>query len=217
MKKISAEYSFKVTPEKGGYRYAVKPVPYGRSLGIKIGFFVFVFTGIPILSLTDILGVLPIGFIIVGLLTYAITKGILWLINNKIRQASDFYIDQDILELRGHQYERHHISSLFIKHPRNGVYDYGHGGSGFIVAGSSVSGVLAASMMTSAIQLNRELSASFYKSIHANQYGLFILFGERQIKLTGGLTENSAKLLIDKIIENHSINQKAQLQHAQLY
>ena len=204
MNNVKANYSFEATPVEKGYSYNVKPRPYGRRLGVWIGFLVALILFIPVGSIAGSSGSILIRLVILAVITFLTTKGILSWINNKIRKPSTFYIDNEVLKLNGHNYPREDISGLYIKHPREGAIDYGHGGGTFIVGGSSISGVLGASLLSSGIQLNRELSASLWKSIHANQYAIYMLFGEKKIKIAGGLNETSSKLLFDQIVKNHS-------------
>lgn len=117
--------------------------------------------------------------------------------------------------MRNKSYDRAHVSALYIKHPKDGVKDYGQGGGTFIVAGSSVGGVIASQMLSSGMQLNREIGVSLFRSIHSNGYMLYFAYGEKKVKLAGGMSENASKLLFDKITANHSSGTERSSKHNQ--
>ena len=204
MMEQAANYSFDIRQENGGYRYTVKPTSYGLNLGIKLGLFVGFFLSFPIIGFADMHGATGFGVFLWLIFTGGMTYGIIWLVNNVIRRPSEFLIANDRIEINGKSYDRKHVTSLFIKHPREGVQKYGNGGGSFVIAGTSVGGVIASNLMASGMQLNREISASFYKSVNKYRYMLYFGYGEKKVKLAGGMPERGAELLFDKVVANHS-------------
>lgn len=200
----AANYSFDARQESGGYRYTVRPTPYGWNLGIKIGIFITIFVSLPVMGIASVKGATGLGVFLAMLTTGGLTYGIIWLVNNIIRKPSEFFISKDKIESKGKSYDRKHVSNLFIKHPKDGIHDYGAGGGTFVVAGTSVGAVVAGNMMASGMQLNREFSASLHRSIDKYRYMLYFGYGEKKFKLAGGMSESAAKLLFDKIVANHS-------------
>lgn len=210
MNQVTANYSFDIHQENDGYRYQVDPKPYSWNLGIKLGLLIGFFLSFPIIGIADMKGNISLGVFLWIIIVSGIVYGILWLVNNLVRHPSTFFISDQKIEVRGKSYDRVHVSALFIKHPKKGVQEYGQGGNTFIVAGSSVGGVIASQMLASGMQLNREIGASLFNSINNYRYMLYFKFGEKKIKLAGGMTESASHLLFDKIIANHSRSKKEQ-------
>ena len=198
MSEVKANYSFDVQKQGNGYQYDVTPAKYGVWFGVLITFPVAVLLVMPIVLLFQISAI--IGFILV----IPAVMGVVWVINNKIRKPSQFNITDSKIEINGKSYDRKHVTNLYIKTPRGNVDSYSASQSNFVYAGTGMSGFATATAMNTAHTAHRAYSESLNKVVDKARFKVMIRYGDKDVKLAGGLTENSARNLYDTIVKNHA-------------
>lgn len=145
-------------------------------------------------------------------MTLALAAGTFFLLNY-FRKDGCFSVSDTALILEGKEYPMSHVSKLFIKAP--GGYEQTteltKSTHGFIIGGdrSTRIGMGAASAVTGAVgvvgQAGSLAMQSSRRSIQKQHgkinYSVGFIYGEKEIKLAGGLTENTAEVLLNKVIE----------------
>jgi hypothetical protein len=144
--------------------------------------------------------------------------GSTFLILNLSRSQGRFSVISDAaIILNGRQYNKDHINRFYVKAPSmqeevhpvvvHNPMPYNRFGMG----GDRVNqiGMGAATAVTGAVSIVAQagglMMQSSKKSIHKHyrkiNYSIGFMYGEKEVKLAGGLTENTADVLLDKVMQ----------------
>lgn len=133
------------------------------------------------------------------------------IIMNLMRKPGTFTLKQDGIALNGANYPYSDIASVYIKSPRGQITNEVNGKAGFlfVFGGDRVQsiGLGAASTVAAATsglamaggQLSHAAGKGIMNSIRAKSYKICFLFGNKEITLARGMTENESIQLLRAI------------------
>lgn len=128
-------------------------------------------------------------FLVIGL-----PVGVVFLIN-QLRTGGTFTIGENAVQLNGVSYAYKDITSFYVRTPK------GERSTMVIYQGSTGFGVPGAinSLGNSAMAASAASGAAIRERLREKSYKVCMLFGEKEIALASGLTERSAKVMLEKI------------------
>ena len=193
----TAQYSFtvedthngkRVTYQKGKHGFAAGCLFYFVAGGVISGLFGFLI--IQVLDLEqNLFLILALGFSVSILVSALFVR---W--RNKLRQDGVFEITPNAIIIDGKSFSRNNIHRLFIVDPRgNATRQAGTP----ILVGGSVAGTAAATAAQVQFGILHVLTSQVMKI----KFKVKFRYGELDIVLAEGLTENSSKALFDKTKE----------------
>ncbi len=139
------------------------------------------------------------------------------LVMNLLRRPGSFTLKKDGVSLGGSVYPYVDIPSLYIKSPRGQISNQINSKSGYVFAFSSDpvqnTGYGAASALATtagnvvgvATQISGAAGKGIANSIRAKSFKICFLFGNKEVTLASGMTENQSIQLL-RAITNHSSN-----------
>ena len=133
------------------------------------------------------------------------------IIMNLLRKPGIFTLKQDGITLNGANYLYSDIASVYIKSPRGQITNEVNGKAGFLFvfggdrvqsiglgAASTVAATTSGLAMAGG-QLSQAASKGIMNSIRAKSYKICFLFGNKEITLASGMTENESIQLLRAI------------------
>ena len=203
---VKADYSFNV--EKNGTTYTItyKRAKYGVGILFSLLFPAMLVSFFLIMAMHGSLQ----GWII---LTIALLAGT-FLLLNLLRQEGRFSIAEKALIVGEKEFDKAHVKNFFIKAP--GGYEQTTettrtAGSGFIYGGDRVSriGTGTASAVTGVVGgvaqagglMMRSSRKGIQKAHGKINYSVGFMYGEKEVKLATGLSEQTAEVMLDKVID----------------
>ena len=200
-----APYSFAVEEQDGAYDIKYEKAQYNVLMIFPLIVVIAVLTALPALMMST-------GF--TAWLWFCVLVPVaIYVVLNATRKGGSFVVARDRLSVDGKDYDRQHISDLYIKVPNGPTHTEpirGHT-SFFAVGGDRVErmGMGAASAVASTASAGvsamsmagQGAMSSIIKQYNSKNFQIGFLYGEKKIRLAGGLSENTASAMYRKVME----------------
>ncbi|MBE7172469.1 MAG: hypothetical protein INR73_17925 [Williamsia sp.] len=203
---VKADYSFNVEKTGSTYTVTYKRAKYGIGILFSLLFPAMLVSFFIVMAMHGSLQ----GWIVLTIVMLAGT----FLLLNLLRKDGRFSIAEKALIVGEREFDKAHVKNFFIKAP--GGYEQTAettrtSGGGFIYGGNRVSriGTGAASATTGVIGgiaqagglMMRSSRKGIQKAHGKINYSVGFMYGEKEVRLATGLSEQTAEIMLDKVID----------------
>jgi len=198
-KTVRATYNFEVVPINNTYQ-----ITYSKDkIGVGLGCGIFVL--IMLLTITipnPLFRKNPLIAFIIHIILAIVATILIQRLINRSRKNEHFTISKEYIEINNKQYLIKEITKIYIKDPRGNLQRQisNNGAGSFVIGGTGITaiGVGIAGTASSGARATSEIMNN---AIRKASYRIAFLYGNKEITLAKGLSENNAIVLFDKTME----------------
>lgn len=175
---------------------------YGVQLAFGIFFLICIVSGVSLLFTDALTGLGWIGFFVLAI---GLSVTFILAANKYLRKEGTFTVSNNDITVDGQHYSREHIRRLAVVTSKEQVAKAKNVQGGTVIIGGPAIPVAAAVIGHQAVNAGAEVLDNIIKVISDGirnvNYKLTFQYGNKDIKLAGGMSEKNAVYLFDRLID----------------